>query len=48
MDWGPLLEGFLFGVLCLFNFLVDIVMNAVHVEDFDGHVVLTEIFFGPH
>jgi len=46
MDWGPLLESFLLGVLCAFDFLVNIVVNAVHVEDFDGCVVLAEIFVG--
>jgi len=48
VNWGPLLESFLFGVLCLFDLLVNIVMNAVHVEDFDGYVMLAEIFVGPH
>ena len=48
MNWGPSLESFLFGVLCMFDFLVNIVVNAVYVEDFDGHVVLAEIFVGPH
>ena len=48
VNWGPLLEGFLLGVLCTFDLLVNIVVNAVHVEDFDGRVVLAEIFIRPH
>jgi len=48
MNWGLSLESFLFGVLCLFDLLVNIVVNAVHVEDFDGCVMLAEIFVGPH
>jgi len=48
MNWGPLLESFLFGVLCAFDFLVNIVVNAVHVKDFDGHVVFAEIFVRPY
>jgi len=48
MNWGLLFKGFLFRVLHLFDFLVNIVVNAVHVKDFDGHVVLAEIFIGPH
>jgi len=48
VNWGPLFEGVLLRVLCLFDFLVNIVMNAVHVEDFDGCVVLAEIFVGPY
>jgi len=48
VNWGLSFEGLLFGVLCLFDFPVHIVINAVHVKDFDGHVVFTEIFVGPH
>jgi len=48
VDWGPSLESFLFGVLCMFDFLVNIVVDAVHVKDFDRHVVLAEIFVRPH
>jgi len=48
MDWGPLLEGFLFRVLCLFDLLINVVMNAVHVEDPDGHVVFAKVFLRPH
>ena len=46
MNWGPSFEGVLLRVLCLFDFLINIVVNAVHVEDFDGRVVLAEIFVG--
>jgi len=48
VNWGPSLECFLFGVLRLFDFPVHVVVNAVHVKDFDGRVVLAEIFVGPH
>jgi len=48
VNWGLLFKGFLFGVLCLFDVPVHVVVNAVHVKDFDGHVVFAEIFIGPH
>jgi len=48
VNWGPSLEGFLFRILRSFDFPVHVVMNAIHVEDLDGHVVFAEIFVGPH
>ena len=48
VNWGPSLEHFLFRVLCSFDFPVNVVVNAVHVEDLDGRVVFAEIFVRPH